>query len=821
MCFREEDDAVALVRVYCGLASTGPVEAQPNQEVWLTVAVVDDAGRLLDVCEITDDAGGYAELSAMLAHRAGGSSAAAVATDSDDHVVIQLLTAAGRHLAYTDEDSADDYAERFADEASPEEAQASAPQRRSIGLARALQAGVLSAVPQGPPRDMIALKPLLSAHAALVAGRQGSAATLREVLRELYPAALRAYPDPAEPIPLAILDALPEPGLLGSGQATRSRDAQIVADLTAAGLSDSATLDEAVAALRQAIVETPRRTGVTRALTSAVAETIRQSVSSVQACDKATGALVEVLGNKMSSRGAHGRPRAIPSPAPRQPAADTRQAQAAPPQIVLETTPQYDPNRGRVLSAPPAAHVSGPPAHMVSAPPAHVVSGPPAHVVSAPPAAHVSGPPAHVSGPPVPTGSDRASRQNLANQFPRRSGMPAAAPAPPKAPPAVPQEPQQGYPMGNPPFRPSMAPQFNQQVPYEGSPFVQQQPAQVSGAGYNPFASGPAQPTPAPTSGSPTASFPDSPHFGSDARDYETTFRPGDAQLAPPRLDSAIPPPGTRSAWPLAGDTGSDYAVPGSGVPYGSDPLTSPSDSQRALDMPKQREGRVVPPWQSDDLPAEPPSLRVVEPPLDLSRSNGSGYGTPLDEFRVDPPALRLVDSDRDRGVERSPQRTSSRRPRAELPEPPVALNDRDEDGDLLIFAATRSAWFIDEPDTADELSWSTSAADAGWQAAQHASRPAVGTDTRSGLPRRVPQQNLVPGSILGPQDRPLRIVRDAAAIAANTTGYFQGWRRGQEVGGYSLGGRPGRESAGGWDFTRDTGRDGAEREFEYRSAHR
>ena len=62
----------------------------------------------------------------------------------------------------------------------------------------------------------MALKPVLSAHAAMAAGRHGTAVALREVLRELYPAALRAYPDPAEPIPLAILDALPEPGLLGA-----------------------------------------------------------------------------------------------------------------------------------------------------------------------------------------------------------------------------------------------------------------------------------------------------------------------------------------------------------------------------------------------------------------------------------------------------------------------------------------------------------------------------------------------------------------------------------------------------------------------------
>ena len=53
-------------------------------------------------------------------------------------------------------------------------------------------------------------------------------------------------------------------------------------------------------------------------------------------------------------------------------------------------------------------------------------------------------------------------------------------------------------------------------------------------------------------------------------------------------------------------------------------------------------------------------------------------------------------------------------------------------------------------------------------------------------------------------EERPLRIVRDAASIAAHTTGYFRGWRRGQEIGGYAIGGRPGREAAGGWDFSRD-----------------
>ena len=104
---------MALVRVYCGLASADLNNTPPGSVTWLTVAVVDDSGRLLDICDISDDAAGFAELGALLAERSNGFESVAIAADSDDHIVTQLLTAAGRYLAYTDEDSAEDYAERF------------------------------------------------------------------------------------------------------------------------------------------------------------------------------------------------------------------------------------------------------------------------------------------------------------------------------------------------------------------------------------------------------------------------------------------------------------------------------------------------------------------------------------------------------------------------------------------------------------------------------------------------------------------------------------------------------------------------------------
>ena len=143
---------MALVRVYCGLASADPADRPASAGSTLTSAVVDDAGRLLHVCEISDDAAGYAQLVALLVERSGGPSGAAIAADSDDHTVTSLLSAAGRPLAIADDDSVDDFAERFADDDSLEEMQSPPAERRAVGLARALQAGrALRRHPAGTP----------------------------------------------------------------------------------------------------------------------------------------------------------------------------------------------------------------------------------------------------------------------------------------------------------------------------------------------------------------------------------------------------------------------------------------------------------------------------------------------------------------------------------------------------------------------------------------------------------------------------------------------------------------------------------------------
>jgi hypothetical protein len=249
-----------------------------------------------------------------------------------------------------------------------------------------------------------------------------------------------------------------------------------------------------------------------------------------------------------------------------------------------------------------------------------------------------------------------------------------------------------------------------------------------------------------------------------------------DFSLPMPAQRQETPEPGSRANWPLMNSA--DEAAPSAPGAVSS----PPSD------------GRVRPPWQ--DMPQEPPSLRLVESVL-----NGLA-NTPADVTAIsEPPPLRLVDDRGGRNGRALARRTTlTALDRSTTPPVPA-----EGDGDLLIFAAARSAWFTGHDEEASaNLEWAN-ASDTGWRAAEKASTPSVAAETSAGLPKRVPQANLVPGSPLR-EERPLRIVRDAASIAAHTTGYFRGWRRGQEIGGYAIGGRPGREAAGGWDFSRDGG---------------
>ena len=715
----EEDDAVALVRVYCGLASADESVRTASAVSPLTIAVVDDAGRLLGVHEISDDPAGYAQLGALLVERTSGFSDAAVAADSDDHVVTSLLTAAGRPLAVADDDATDDFAERFADDDSVDEMQAPQAARRAVGLARALQAGALDAVTTPAPRELTSYKPILAAHVAMLTGRHASATALREVLRELYPAALRAYPDPAHPLAMAVLDALPEPGrLTGRDQSQTAED--VVAELTRAGVGTEDQVASAVTAIVVAINESPRRGGVNKSLASSAADAVRQAVGAVRSCDNACETLIGTLAARVNTQ-------SPATSAPRRSAGARRAADTA---TNLQPVRPGDTGTrlGRRSRPEPAAGNAPATPRPMTTPP--VAPEP----IMPPPLA-----PRPVTPPPVAPAA--------------ASGLPSRTPNPPPG----------NRPVSVPPPPPGMTPI----VPGSRSPV----PPVESGQPFRPTLTDAAMSKaraerqrtvipPRPNTRSQSAN---------GATDYSLSMpaqRPGEER----------PEPGSRANWPLI-NKDDDAAVPPAAV------SSPPSD------------GRVKPPWQ--DMPKEPPALRLVEPQL-----NGLA-NTPADVTAItEPPPLRLVDRDAPERNGRNGRLATRRTTLTALDrstQPPVPAEG---DGDLLIFAAARSAWFTGHAEAPTNMDW-TSPLDTGWQAAEKAATPEVAAETPAGLPKRVPQANLVPGSPLR-DERPLRIVRDAASIAAHTTGYFRGWRRGQEIGGYAIGGRPGREAAGGWDFSRD-----------------
>jgi hypothetical protein len=129
---------------------------------------------------------------------------------------------------------------------------------------------------------------------------------------------------------------------------------------------------------------------------------------------------------------------------------------------------------------------------------------------------------------------------------------------------------------------------------------------------------------------------------------------------------------------------------------------------------------------------------------------------------------------------------------------PAAATSSAAPDEDLLIFSEANSVWFTSS-DADTQVTWTNLASDDGWRAAEQLSDPNMGPETGAGLPRRVPQANLVPGSATAPTRMP-RVSRDPQSIAAHTDSYFRGWRRGQEVGGFAVGQR----DRGAWEFNRE-----------------
>ncbi len=157
----------------------------------------------------------------------------------------------------------------------------------------------------------------------------------------------------------------------------------------------------------------------------------------------------------------------------------------------------------------------------------------------------------------------------------------------------------------------------------------------------------------------------------------------------------------------------------------------------------------------------------------------------PLDVFRVpSPPSPIPATGDdqaavpRPRLLERPPPGEWPPAPRTPLDTPaaPVGqgrLPAGDDTAELPIFEQLRaSGWFTTDL-VAGDGAW-RSAADEGWHAAGRAAAPTVAATTDGGLPKRVPQAQLVPGGVETAPARPAP-PRDPARVSAVMSAYARG----------------------------------------------
>jgi signal transduction histidine kinase len=106
--------------------------------------------------------------------------------------------------------------------------------------------------------------------------------------------------------------------------------------------------------------------------------------------------------------------------------------------------------------------------------------------------------------------------------------------------------------------------------------------------------------------------------------------------------------------------------------------------------------------------------------------------------------------------------------------------------GSSLIGGSSSDSWpsqpgatSTPEPEPESEVTWAASAADRGWEAAAAVSSPTTGGTTTAGLPKRVPQANLVPGTASPDPVGPVP-ARSAAATRDRFASFQRGVREGR-----------------------------------------
>ncbi|MFI6797665.1 sensor histidine kinase [Streptosporangium canum] len=159
---------------------------------------------------------------------------------------------------------------------------------------------------------------------------------------------------------------------------------------------------------------------------------------------------------------------------------------------------------------------------------------------------------------------------------------------------------------------------------------------------------------------------------------------------------------------------------------------------------------RPAPESRSLQPPSSPPEGRPAPPEADATGSLPRVETSALDPEEDFLPIFASVESGWFRIV---------------TPAPAGGAGQPGEPGPAEAAEAAEPAEAAGPADSAEPAAWS-SPADTGWQAAQAASVPALGGTTTSGLPKRTPKANLVPGSV-NPAPGPLRPPQPAVPISA------------------------------------------------------
>lgn len=212
------------------------------------VAVVDDAGRVLDRRRIDTGVAGFGQLLAMLAEHAGDPAEVPVAIETDKNLIVVALQAAGVTVYPINPRAVARYRERHSQSGKKSDC------GDALVLAGVLRTDRHQHRPLPAVSDAaLAVKALARQHQEAIWALHQTTSRLRSVLLEFYPQALRAFPNLKHKAALTILGAAPVPEL---GLKLTAR--RVVTLLHRCGRrNDTALVEQILSALRTPALRQP------------------------------------------------------------------------------------------------------------------------------------------------------------------------------------------------------------------------------------------------------------------------------------------------------------------------------------------------------------------------------------------------------------------------------------------------------------------------------------------------------------------------------------------------------------------------------------